>query len=201
MAFDIGQYIYYLKHDNFWLGIIRNDINKLLVNREYIEFFMQIYMQWSSDNSIECLPHYEKMDFSQFKVYIEVEKMNQCYVCNNCNMIIFIKSSNNKEGFLCILQMLRINTGLWNWNKKNGYHIHLRDNNQIGIDKPCINIAKSELLFVKYRMALNRDKDAIEFQKDDAINRIQIFFDFMLRMFNNLTQLYFNLKVILLVQS
>ena len=42
----------------------------------------------------------------------------------------------------------------------------------------------------KYRMALKRDKDAIEIQKDDAIKRNQIFFDFMLRMFNNLNQLY-----------
>ena len=114
MAFDIGQYIDYLKHDHFWLGRIRNDINKLLFNREYIDFFIQIYIQWISDNSIECLPHFEKMALSRFKVYIEVEKMNQCYVCDNCNMIIFIKSSNDKEGFLCILQMLRIHAGLRN---------------------------------------------------------------------------------------
>ena len=39
-------------------------------------------------------------------------------------------------------------------------------------------------------MALKWDKDAIEIQKDDAIKRNQIFFDFMLRMFNNLNQLY-----------
>ena len=25
--------------------------------------------------------------------------MTQCYVCNNCNMSIFIQSSNVKEGF------------------------------------------------------------------------------------------------------
>ena len=35
---------------------------------------MKIYMQWISDNSIERLPHFEKMALSQFKVYIEVEK-------------------------------------------------------------------------------------------------------------------------------
>ena len=32
------------------------------------------YMKWSSDNSIECLPHFWKMALSQFKVYIEAEK-------------------------------------------------------------------------------------------------------------------------------
>ena len=67
-------------------------------------------MQWSSDKSIECMPHFEKMDFSKFKLYIEVEKMTQCYVCDNCKMSIFIQYSNVKEGFFRILQMLRIHT-------------------------------------------------------------------------------------------
>ena len=80
MEYDIRQYIDSLKHDPFWVGRITNDINKILVNCEYIGFFMQMYMQWSSDNIIECLPHSEKMALSQFKVNIEVEKMTQCYV-------------------------------------------------------------------------------------------------------------------------
>ena len=75
IEYDIRQYIDSLKHDNFWVGRINNDINKLLVNREYIDFFMKIYMQWRSDNSIECLPHFEKMSLSQFKEYIEDEKL------------------------------------------------------------------------------------------------------------------------------
>ena len=73
MAYDIRQYIDSLKHDPSWLGRIKNDINKLLFNREYIDLFIQIYIQWSSDNSIECLSHFEKMALSQFKVYIEAE--------------------------------------------------------------------------------------------------------------------------------
>ena len=39
-------------------------------------------------------------------------------------------------------------------------------------------------------MALKRDKDVIEIQGDDAIKRKRLFFDFMLRMFNHLNQLY-----------
>ena len=39
-------------------------------------------------------------------------------------------------------------------------------------------------------MALKRDKDAIEIQGDDAIKRNRLFFDFILRMFNLLNQLY-----------
>ena len=112
MEYDIRQYIDFLKHDHFCVGRITNDINKVFVNREYTDLFMQIYMQWSSDNSIECMPHFEKMALSQFKVYIEVEKMTHCYVCDNYKMIIFIQYYNVKEGVVCILQMLRIHKSL-----------------------------------------------------------------------------------------
>ena len=47
-------------------------------------------------------------------------------------------------------------------------------------------------------MALKWDKDTIEIQKDDAIKRNRIFFDFMLRMFNRLNQLYVKEKIILI---
>ena len=72
--------------------------------------------------------------------------------------------------------MLRIHTGLKKWNKKDQYHILLCENNPMGIDQPCIKIANSEVLFEKYRMALKRDKDAIEIQKDDTIKRSRFFF-------------------------
>ena len=52
MAYDIRQYIDSLKHDPLWVWRITNDINKLLVNREYIDFFIKINIQWSTDNSI-----------------------------------------------------------------------------------------------------------------------------------------------------
>ena len=47
-------------------------------------------------------------------------------------------------------------------------------------------------------MVIRQDKDSVEFQKDDAINRNRIFFDFMLRMFNHLTQLYVKEKSLLI---
>ena len=47
-------------------------------------------------------------------------------------------------------------------------------------------------------MALKRDKDAIEIQGGDAIKRNRLFFDFMLRMFNNLNQLYEKEKSLLI---
>ena len=50
MENEIRYYIDYLNHGNKWVRIITNDINKLLVDREYIDFFMQIYMQWSKED-------------------------------------------------------------------------------------------------------------------------------------------------------
>ena len=63
----LRHYVESLNHDPHWVRIIAIDIDKLLVDREYIELFMQIYMQWSKDNGytssnqkliIECLPHF-----------------------------------------------------------------------------------------------------------------------------------------------
>ena len=113
------------------------------------------------------------MALSQFKVNIEAEKMTQCIVCNNCNMSIFIPSFNVKEGVFCLLQMLRIHTGLRKWNKKDPFHIFLRDKNPLGIKQPCIMIAKNELLFEQYRIALKRYKGAIDIEGEDEIKRNQ----------------------------
>ena len=101
-------------------------------------------------------------------------------------MSIFIPFSNVKEGVFCTLQMLRIHTRLRKWTKNDRFHIILRDMNPLGIKQPCLTIANNEVLFEKYRKALKRDEYAIEIQGDDAIKRNQLFFDFMLRMFNNL---------------
>ena len=86
--------------------------------------------------------------------------------------------------------MLRIHTGLRKWNNNNQFHIILSDMNPLGIKQPCLTIAKNEVLFEQYIISLKREKYAIEFDGEDAINRNQIFFDFMLRMFDHLNQLY-----------
>ena len=62
--------------------------------------------------------------------------------------------------------------------------------NPFDIRVPCTNIAKSELLFEQYIMALNRKKYDIEVRNDDAIKRNQILFDYMQRTFNLLYGLY-----------
>ena len=91
MENEIRHYIDSLNHDPQWVRRITNDINKLFFNREYIDFFMQIYMQCSSDSDnsytssdqkliIGFLPHFEKLVLSQFKVYIKTETMTQCFV-------------------------------------------------------------------------------------------------------------------------
>ena len=115
-------------------------------------------------------------------------------------MSIFIPYSNVKEGVFCISQMLSIHTGLRKWNKNDQFHIILSDINPLGIKQPCSMIAKNEVLFDQYRISLKRDKDAIDIEGEDAINRNRLFFDFMLRMFAHLIQLYEMEKVFLLIQ-
>ena len=90
----------------------------------------------------------------------------------------------------CILQMLRIHTGLRKWNKKDWFHIILSDKNPLGIKQPCIMIAKNKVLFEKYRIALKQEKYAIDIDGDDAIDSHRLVFDFMLRMFDHRNQLY-----------
>ena len=46
------------------------------------------------------------------------------------------------------------------------------------------------MLFEKHRIAIKRDKDAIDIDGEDAINRNRLFFDFILRMFDHINQLY-----------
>ena len=127
--------------------------------------------------------------------------MTQCIVCNNCNMSIFISSSNIKERVFCVLQMLRIHTGLRKWTKKDRFHIILKNMNPLGINQPCLTIANNEVLFEKYRIALKRDKDAIDIDGDGEIDSHRLVFDFMLRMFDHLNQLYEMEKFFLLMQS
>ena len=105
--------------------------------------------------------------------------MTQCFVCDNCNMSIFIQYSNVIEGVFCISQMLRIHTGLQKLNKKDQFHMILCDKNTLGINRPCIMIANNEVLFEKYRMDLKPEKDAIEIQGDDETKRNRLFFYFM----------------------
>ena len=116
-------------------------------------------------------------------------------------MSIFIPSYNVKEGVFCILQMLRIHTGLRKCTNKDRFNIILNNINPLGIDQPCLTIANNELMFEKYRIALKRDKYEIDIDGDDAIDSNRLVFDFILRMFDHLNQLYEMEKVFLLMQS
>ena len=111
MENEIRDYVESLNHNHHWVRRITCDINKVLVDREYIYLFMQIYMQWSKDNGytssnqkliIECLPHFERLVLSQFKVCIEVETITHCYECHNCQKIFSFDLLMLKKGF-CIL--------------------------------------------------------------------------------------------------
>ena len=91
-------------------------------------------------------------------------------------MSIFIPSSNVKEGVFCILQMLKIHTGLRKFTKEDQFHILLKKINPQGINQPCQKIEKDEMLSEKYRIALNRDKYAIDIDGNDVFDSYRFFF-------------------------
>ena len=82
MEKEAKHYMEYLNHDPNWLKKITVDIDKFLINLEYINFFMKMYIQWSKDDNstssfqtfiIPRLPRVEKLYLSQFQLYIEVQ--------------------------------------------------------------------------------------------------------------------------------
>ena len=96
----------YLNQNPNWLKTITIEIDKFLIYCEYIEFFVQMYMQWSKfEGSISSfqeliitrLPCFEKLTLSQLELYIETETMTQCFVFCNCQKTILIQSAEVKE--------------------------------------------------------------------------------------------------------
>ena len=51
MEKETKHYVESLNHDPNWLNTITIEIDKFLIDCEYIDFFMQMYMQWIKDNS------------------------------------------------------------------------------------------------------------------------------------------------------
>ena len=108
MEKETKHYVESLNHDPNCIKTITIDIDKLLIDCEYIDFFMQMYMQWSRDDGstssyqiliIPSLPCFEKLDLSQFKLYIETETMTQCFVCYNSQKTILIQYAVGKDFF------------------------------------------------------------------------------------------------------
>ena len=86
------HYVESLNHDPNWLNTINIEIDKFLIDCEYIEFFMKMYMQWIKDDGstsssrtliIPPLPRFEILALSKFQLYIETETMTPCFVCCN----------------------------------------------------------------------------------------------------------------------
>ena len=80
MEKETKYYVESLNHDLNGLNTIIIEIDKFLVDREYINFFMKMYMQWSKDGSsnsssriliIPRLPSFEKLALLKLQLYIE----------------------------------------------------------------------------------------------------------------------------------
>ena len=75
MEKETKNYVEYLNHNPNWLKTINIEIDKFLIDREYINFFMKMYMQFIKDNGstsssqtliIARLPRFEKLDLPLF---------------------------------------------------------------------------------------------------------------------------------------
>ena len=50
MVKETKNYLEYLNHNTKWFNMITIKIDKFLINCEYINLFMQMYMPWSKDD-------------------------------------------------------------------------------------------------------------------------------------------------------
>ena len=133
MEKETKHYVEYLNHDLNRLNTINIEIDKFLINHEYINFFIIMYMQCIKEDGptsssqkliIPCLPFFEKLALSQFQLYIETQTTTQCFVCHNCKTKSHLICWRKRKGF-CILHMLRIHTGLRKLSKTSLYDLHL----------------------------------------------------------------------------
>ena len=88
MEKETKHYVEYINHYPNWLKKISIEIDKFLINSEYIDFCVQIYMQWRKDEGstssfraliIPRLSCFEKLTLSLFKVYVETETMTHFF--------------------------------------------------------------------------------------------------------------------------
>ena len=84
MKKETKHYVESINHDPNWLNKISIEIDKLFTNCKYIEFFIEMYIQWNKDDGytssfrtliIPHLPCFEKLSLSKFRVYIETDTM------------------------------------------------------------------------------------------------------------------------------
>ena len=73
---------------------------------------------------IPRLPRFDKLDMSQFKLYIETETMTRCFASCNHQTTILIRSAEGEKNGFGILCTLRIYTGLRKLSKTNIYDLH-----------------------------------------------------------------------------
>ena len=109
MEKETKHYVESINHDPNWLKAITIENEKLLIDREYIEFFIKKYLQWIKDDGstssflkliIPRLTFFEKLALSQFRLYIATQTMTQCFVCRNFQKTILIRSTESKDFFL-----------------------------------------------------------------------------------------------------
>ena len=111
MEKETKHYVESINHVTNWLNTITIDIDTFLVYREYMNFFMKIYMKWSKGDGstssskiliIPSLPCFDKLALTQLQLYIESQTTTQCFVCRNRKKTILIQSAKGEKKGFCI---------------------------------------------------------------------------------------------------
>ena len=82
MEKETKHYVESLNHDPNWLKMVTIEIDKLLINREYINFFMQIYIQCIKDR---------RSNSSSQTLIILVCLVLRNWICHNSSYILILK--------------------------------------------------------------------------------------------------------------
>ena len=156
MEKETKHYVEYINHDTNWFKTITIEIDKFPINREYVDFFMQIYIQWNKDDGLLHLS-----ENSSFHVCLLLRN----WLCHNSSYILKRKQCFSvlcavlfkrlfsfdlikvNKSFFVLLHMLRIHTVFRTLSRRNVYDLYLLKMNPFDIGKPWIKIEKIGLLF------------------------------------------------------
>jgi hypothetical protein len=180
------------------LSDIDKDIDRYLFNRNYLGFFLDLYVDWSNDYSETTISQqknpfkllrFEKLALQQLHFYYDTRSHHTCFVCKNCNRTFKIGVGFSKDAVFVIMHLLRLHIGVRKFKGDNTFDLHLKDVNPT-INTPCEGIAKSQTLYEQYRVAIDLDEYDHQILNDSITKRLFVVQCFLERFLHHILSLY-----------
>ena len=130
---------------------VESEVDQFLIKREYLKLFLDLYQEWSGDNSDTTisqdrnqnkLPRFEKLLFQQFRFYYDSDMNHACYVCKNCRETYRVGVGFAEDAIFVLIHLMRLHVGVRQFKKNNDFDLHLKGLNR-NVTAPCYIIAKS----------------------------------------------------------